>query len=335
MALKSKDGQTSLPSPAPEASESVESLNLVLAGPGENDVVTESPSLVSGITKPNIWVAISAEEEDYIIKSNDEGTFEQEVEFEGGLNQILITAFDGDGTSIEEKLTVVFSTEFSKDGEGEEEPSTETAEEEATEAADAIREKVQLKIEEARKNPKAYLGTVTDMVESNIQIKSLKEEILQVSVDEEKATFIKVAKTKSEVKFSDIAIGDFIIAMGYKNSDDVLEATRILLTEAPEPTERKIVLGGVDSTKKGQLTLTNQSSGQEYTIEPGDEITVTAIEDEEMVEIKFADIEEDQTLIVVGEFEEEILEARRIHIIFTAKEETETEESSPSAGLEE
>ncbi|GAG26646.1 unnamed protein product, partial [marine sediment metagenome] len=259
------------------------------------------------------WVAISAEEEDYIIKSNDEGTFEQEVKFEGGLNQILITAFDGDGTSIEEKLTVVFSTEFSKDEEEEEESSTETSEEEATEAADAIREKVQLKIEEARKNPKAYLGTVTDKAESNIQIKSLKEEILQVSVDEERVTFIKVAKTKSEVTFGDIAIGDFIIAMGYKNSDDVLEATRVLLTEAPEPTERKIVWGGVDSTKKGQLILTNQSGDQEYTVEPGDEITVTAIEDEETVEIKFTDIEEGQTLIVVGELEEEILEARRVH----------------------
>jgi hypothetical protein len=332
LALKPNNGQVSS-TPLPETSESVEGFHIALARPEENDIITESPTAISGITKANSWVVISAEEEDYIIKSNDDGSFEQEVELEGGLNQILITDFGENGTSTKEVLSVVYSTEFLREEDEEEELPVEESEEKSTEAADAVREKVQKKVEEARKKPKAYLGTITDIAGSNIQIKSPEEEILQISVDEETTTFVKEAKTKTEVDFTDIAIGDFIIAMGYRNSNDVLETTRVLLTDAPEPINRVVISGKVASIKNGEVRLINDVDDKEYTVEPSTKITVTIVEDEEATEIEFSDIEEGQSLIVIGEFEEDILEARTIQAISVPEEEA--EESTPSAETEE
>lgn len=280
-------------------------LRLTLAQPEEKDVVTESPTVISGITRQNTWMAISAEEKDHIIKSSNDGSFEQEVDLAGGLNQILIMAFDEDGAFVEEKLTVVFSTEFFKDNE-ESEPQEESSpeDEEATEAADAVREKVQEKVEEARKNPKAYLGTVTDIVEETVQIKSEEGEIQQLSVNEEETALVKMGKTKTTVKYSDVALGDFIIALGYKNTNEVLETTRILLTEAPEPSTRKALFGEVAEIAKREVTI-KQADGSIRVVQFGNK----------WVGPELDELEEGTKIIVVGTTEENTLSVRTLFII--------------------
>lgn len=90
-------------------------IGLTLATPENNDVAIETPIKISAITKPNAWVVISGEGEDYIIKASESGSFEQEVDLVAGVNQILITAFDEEGNSEKENLTLVYSTEFLKD----------------------------------------------------------------------------------------------------------------------------------------------------------------------------------------------------------------------------
>ena len=85
-----------------------------LAAPDENDVLTQSPTKVSGITKPLSWLVISGEDEDYVPQAKNDGSFEQEVKLVGGVNQILVKSFNEEGSQ-EQKLTVVLSTEFEKD----------------------------------------------------------------------------------------------------------------------------------------------------------------------------------------------------------------------------
>jgi hypothetical protein len=99
---------TTTSSPTPIKQE----FGISLANPEENDVLTQTPTLFSGITKPSSWIVISAEEDDYIIKSDEQGEFSQEVELVGGANQINLTAFSNNGESAEKKIIVVFSTEF-------------------------------------------------------------------------------------------------------------------------------------------------------------------------------------------------------------------------------
>jgi hypothetical protein len=94
-------------------------LKITLASPEDFDVITQSPTKISGITKPNIWIAISGEEEDHVLKADGEGAFEQEVELVGGINQLLVYAFDENDASIQLNLTLVFSTEFTKEADSE------------------------------------------------------------------------------------------------------------------------------------------------------------------------------------------------------------------------
>ncbi len=188
---------------------------------------------------------------------------------------------------------------FAQEENGPEDPNEATT-------SDVIREKVQQKLEEAKNKPKARLGTITDISDTTIQIKSLSGEIQQISVNEESTAFVKLIPKRAVVKYSDVAIGDFIIAMGYLNGEGVLDSKRILITNVPEEVKRKAFLGTVVSIerKKVSLKLGGQNS-EEITIDfparwKGPEIS---------------DFSEGDTLIAVVDVEEDKNTVRTIEII--------------------
>lgn len=182
---------------------------------------------------------------------------------------------------------------------------------ESTESADSVRDKVKEKIENVINKPKAYLGTITDKTEDTLQIKNLKGEIQFVSVEAEQTSMLSVGKTSKTIKYDDVALGDFIIAMGYialdgndekTNGNSVLETKRILVTQPFEPTKRKIAFGNVVSIEKKILTL--KSGEEEYKFEfpkswkgpeideiaDGDKVAIVGVPDEEKVIIRTIEI---------------------------------------------
>lgn len=106
-----KNDKTITTSSAPEKEDSI-SFDLSVLEPQENDVITNTPYEVKGVTSPNVWVAISAENDDYTLLSTSSGEFSTEVDLVGGVNQIVITAFSHTGEKIVREIRVVYSSEF-------------------------------------------------------------------------------------------------------------------------------------------------------------------------------------------------------------------------------
>ena len=130
--------------------------------------------------------------------------------------------------------------------------------ESATDSVDLIQEEVQEKIEQVKNKPKAQMGIVTDIAERTFQLESLSDEIEQVSYSEENTGFINMVNKKEVVSHSDVAIGDFIIAMGTANGSGVIEAKRILITKKLTPTNRKSILGAVVGIEGKEVTIKSQ-----------------------------------------------------------------------------
>ena len=112
------------------------------------------------------------------------------------------------------------------------------AQETATDSSDnEIREKVQEKVEKVLNTPYFYMGTITDISEDTIQIDELllngsqTGSQIQLIATDDSTTYAKILKTSSNIDFDEIAIGDFVIAMGFKNGQDVIEAKRIMKQE--------------------------------------------------------------------------------------------------------
>jgi len=224
----------------------------------ENDVITENPVIISGITKPSSFVVISGEEEDYILTTGKDGSFSQEVELSPAVNQLVMTAYDTSESKTQTNLTLVYSSEFSKNLESLNTPK----EKEENEAIKNVKEKLEI----VKQNPKAYIGTVTDKLGDSLQIKDKNEEIKLVSVNPEKVSFSKIAEKTTNISYADVAIGDFVVAMGIKNGNEVLTAVRILVTDPLKEPSRTAIFGEIINLSKKSLTL-KQNDGIEITLE--------------------------------------------------------------------
>ena len=312
LALRSKDSPPEEPSEETQPQEAT--FGITLAAPNDFEVVSQSPFLISGITKPELFVAISGVEEDFVVKSDVEGEFKQEITLIEGVNEITITAFDADGVTIEKRLLIAYSTEFAKQVEASIPSPTQTEEETATEANE-VREKVQEKVNEAMRVPKFVMGSVTDKLAGTIELRDLEGEIRQVSLSPDEAVFVKIAKTRTEVKFADLAIGDFIVAMGFSNGNGVLEGKRILITTEFETSGREAILGTVLDPKKAEFTLKTVNDADELLIKNSEELTIFSQLGDEEEEIDFADLEEDQQVIALGVKDDANFVARTVVVV--------------------
>lgn len=236
---------------------------ITLNKPENDDVVTQDTINVSGITKPLSWITISGEDSDYIIQSDDQGIFLQDVDLVSGVNQIKVTAFDPAGNQSIEKVLVVYSSSFQT-------TPVATPAGDATASSDSeIRKRVQEKVANAMNKPKAYIGVVTDITDSTIQIKTTGSEIKQISTDSQNTSVVKITTINKAVKLTDVAIGDFIVGMGYVNTNSVLKAQRILITDPITEPKINAVFGKITDTSRKTLTVSSLKGGDGIDITPG------------------------------------------------------------------
>jgi len=286
---------------------------ITIAKPDNLSVITENPTVISGITLADSWVIVSLNENDYIFKSKEDGSFSREVNLEGGINQLQISALGLKGEVVENKLTLVYSTEFSSsETPPAEKPSPTPDKQNATEGSE-IRQKVIEKVEQALKNPRALLGVITDISTNTLQIKASSGEIQQMSVLPD-ATIVKVGKIAKEVKFSDIAIGDFVVGMGYKNGNNILEAGRVLITEQPEEFSVKAAIGKVSSVDKKAIAILPLMQADEIKATISTDSYFSTYKNGKITKIGIADISKDDLAIIVTEEDEGVI-ARTVLVI--------------------
>lgn len=305
-------------------------LGITIAKPDNLSVITSNPVEISGLTVPGSWVVISLGENDYIFKSKSDGTFSQEVTLTGGVNQLQVSAVDQKGEISGSNLTLVYSTEFSKSQDSPEEKASPTPTNQSASEGSDIRQKVIEKVEKALNNPKAYLGVVTDISTNTLQIKNSSGEIQQMSV-QAGSVIVKVGKESKEVKFSDVAIGDFVVGMGYKNGNEILEVKRILITDPLKEFSTKTVLGKVSAVDKKTIKITPSLGGDELEMIISANTSFSIYKNGKKTKVKISDISKDDTIIAVGK-EDKGITARTILVVNEPESSTEpTSTPSPKA----
>jgi len=272
---KNTEGSHTETSPLPTANNT---FSLTLAKIENNDVIVANPLTLNGLTQPLSFIAISGESSDYLTQASTSGEFNKDINLDGGLNRLIIDSFDSQGSFSEVISTLVYSSEFAK---------YLTSSVSATPSSDTIRDKVQQKVDEALKKPKAYIGSITDITESTIQIKSPEGEILQLSIN------------SSEVKSTDLAIGDYIVGMGIQNGNKVLEAKRILIASAPGEINRNILYGKITASTAKTITLETIKDKKSFTIAYDKNTDFLTKKGDKFTVIKIANVEDGKDIAFV------------------------------------
>jgi len=251
----------------------------IILSPEDLDVLFTNTTPFSGKTSANAWISISSDAEDSIIKTHEDGLFQQSVSLISGINKIILTTFD-QGISKEQSIITVNSPAFSQNTGG---------------------------------KVKSYMGIVTDKTENSLQIKDSKGTILLVSIDPKSAAIVKVTDTTTkDATYADIGIGDSIATLGVVGASDVLDAKRVLITAIPASTKRKAFMGKItDTTKKA--VIFKVKDGTQYSIAPTKSLVVT--EGDTLEKVNFSDLEPDQTIIATGTLDGTDLTARRVQVV--------------------
>ncbi len=278
------------PTPQPGSGE----FKIVLDKPEENDVVTQNSVTVSGLTKPLSWVTFSGENSDYTVQSDTSGVFSQDVELSPGVNQIRVTAFEAKGAKSAIGVLVVYSASFQEKTLPAASPNANAS------TTSDIRQKVAQDVATAISRPKAYIGTVTDITDSTIQIKNGSGEIKQISVNSESTTVVNSTGTvNKQVKTTDVAIGDFIVAMGYVSGKSVLSAQRILITDPVTEPKINVTQAKVASATRSVLTVDTTSDNKEDSVQPDVNTDIQAFKDGKPVAARFGSIGAGDVIIYV------------------------------------
>lgn len=264
--------------------------SLTISNLTDFDIVTEENFNLIGLTTPNSPVLVSTLEEDFFTTSKQDGSFELEVTFPAGLSQIKVNG---------QEMLVVYSTEFNNYIESENkedsEENTDKSDNKATEegnlkeTVDEIREKVKEELATKSLKKTAYVGTITDIASGNIQIKALSGEIKQIAVSND-ASFINTLKNNAEVKLNDLAIGDYIVAMGFTSSQNtinnskVLDGKRILISKTFEENiyeSEEIEILTLSKTRINDITLPKKWKGPNISeLKEGQKIIIVGSRDE-------------------------------------------------------
>lgn len=124
-------------------------------------------------------------------------------------------------------------------------------------------------------NGTAYVGTVTDISGETIQIKDTQGEIKQASL---------------EVKATDLAIGDYVVAMGIVNGNKVLKTKRILITSPMEENKyeaKLITIENLSKTKINDIILPKKWNGPDVkNLEIGQNIILVGLQNEDKFDIR-------------------------------------------------
>lgn len=280
----------SVPSPTPASV--IGQLKIAVEKPGNLDVVTDLPMEITGITKPLTWVVVSTDKNDYLTQSGEDGAFSVGADLNAGINNVKAVVINPQGGSADQNLTVVYSSSL-KDN---------LATPEATSSGDEIENSVALKLAQTANPLKAYVGTVTDIIDSTIQIKSLDSQIQQISTKDKTIPVVNTKGTANKtIKIGDVAIGDFIVAMGFIDGNDVLEAKRILVTDSPLKLKITAEIQKVDAVSKKTLSLTPIGGGDTETVTPDKNTVIMRFSQGKTAPIKITEIAKSERVLMVSD----------------------------------
>ena len=224
---------------------------LQVLSPTNNSVSFKDSILLMGKTLENSLVAIISTDDEVIIKADQSGNFEQEIELTGGENIISITAANGSDYKESVEITIIYtSAEISSVTPtiSPEDSDQEEATDSATKEYQNLIKRLQDRAKDNQTDPednnlKGYVGIINKISNLSLVVNTPQNNLLQVTTDED----TDVVKNGKDIKASTLSIDEKIIIMGFLNTEDILHAKRIVAIPYSDSTLTRQVLTGTIS----------------------------------------------------------------------------------------
>ncbi|MBI2405830.1 hypothetical protein HYV21_02150 [Candidatus Microgenomates bacterium] len=183
---------------------------------------------------------------------------------------------------------------------------------------DNLRERVEERLAQLSQKPRAFVGKITQITDGSLML-TTRTGTKQVKVKED-AIILQVGnRGQKTVKPSDLALENFVIAMGILEDKDTLNASRILMSTENPLLPRRPVYGVVQETGSGTLVVKHPKKEDEaWTIKFSSSTRVSAKVDTKIEKVNANTIEVGDRIIAVGSLVSgsvNTITAKLIHVI--------------------
>lgn len=228
------------PSPSPVSS----SAALVISSPDDESLVATDTTPLSGTTIPNATLLVVSENSEQTAVADASGNFSLDVNLITGFNTITVYSYAADGQETSQSLTITYSTAKINSPASSPSPATQSATQAAVLQAVAAIKNTTTK--------RGFVGTISAKDTAAITITNLKNQSRTAIIVGD--TTIKLVNG-SEGTFADLKPGNFVIAMGYVDSQNSLATSRLLVIAKPAPDKRLVLSGRITDTAAAAFTL--------------------------------------------------------------------------------
>lgn len=253
--------------------------SFTITRPSDNYVSSSSEVEIAGIAQEKSNLLIAAQNNDFLQSNN--GTFQKEIKLADGINQVSVYMFTQNG-EVEQKSIQVISLDGIESGEG----------------------------------YKSITGTITDITENTIQIRTSTGEISQVAVSES-TSYVSTIQNNKDIEFEDLAIGDFVASIGKVDEDEVIAATNVIVSIPSKETTKEVAYGSIETLSRNDFIVKNDTTDKVWSVDATKSPKVTTLnEDGEIVTARLtSSAEEGDWIVIIGEMKDDELVANAIHIL--------------------
>lgn len=244
--------------------------------PPELAVSGKSDIDITGKAVPGTFIVVASGSTSTAV-ADASGNFSVGTKLEGGINNITVWSIAKDKDPEKTTREVVYSSQ----------------------------------IQNPDKKAAAMIGTVTDISEEAIQLRTNDGQIEQVGISPD-TSYVSVVDTTKDIKFSDMAIGDYVAAFGMDDGKSLISADRVIVTKEPAGTNLDAIAGTIKTLSSKDFLVTTYG-GKEVSIDAtGGKATIYTLKDGELTKARLSTAKSPDPIIVVGTYKNDELGASTI-----------------------
>ena len=160
---------------------------------------------------------------------------------------------------------------------------------------------------------RAWVGTIEDITNSTLTLLT-DSTTRQAQVAGDASV---VDEDRSQIDTDELEIGSFVIAMGFINGNEVLDAQRVVVAQEPESTSAQSTFVTITDIDDDIITVTDDQD-QSFQLATTDDTTITQTVDDEQTEIELSDLQIGDQLVIIAEVDSKAptsLDTTAIHLV--------------------
>lgn len=251
--------------------------DFAIVSPQNFAAISDESTTIKGLSNSGSLILASTKNGNSLTKTGNSGEFELQIKLGNGINKTALWSIEKDKEPEKTEVTLIYSKNIRGDA-----PLTSIS------------------------------GTVTDITADNLQIRTTSGEIRQLAITSD-TSYEKILDSSSNISFSDVAIGDYIFALGTRENN-IVQSERVIVTTEPDDLATVAVAGNIETLSSKDFIISSFIKNERISVDATGGVTVYSARDG-IERVRLNSSSSGDPIVVLGKFKNNELVAEMIVLL--------------------